>query len=151
MQRLVVDFYQSARRHEKYFFDSFRVLNDLSEEDKISVRVEFLTKVLINQGWMSKINEPQHSSLTQEDIESTYCQGIIQEEGKYKLVTKFNVNESPLLKAVLERRGTIQDQDLEDTLGYDEEQEKEGARPLTARLESLRSGSSSATAGGASK
>lgn len=149
--RIVEDFYQSSRRHEKYFFDSFKVLNELPEEDKANIRSKFLTEVLINQGWLSKINELQHSSLTQEDIESIYCQGIIQEEGKYKLVTKFNVNESPLLKAALEKRGTIQDQDLEGTLGYDDEQEKEGARPLTSRLESLRTRSASVDEGGVSK
>ena len=149
--KIVEDFYQSARRHEKYFFDSFQVLNNLSEEDKTSIRAEFLTKILINQGWMSKINELQHSSLTQEDIEYKYCQGIIKEEGKYKLVTKFNVDESPLLKAALEKGGTIQDQELEGALGYDDEQEKEGVRPLTAKIESLRTRSSSVDAGGASK
>jgi len=149
--KIVEDFYQSARRHEKYFFDSFRVLNDLSEEDRNIIRTQFLKETLNEGGWLEVLRTLQPQELNREDVKAIYSQGIIQEEGKYKLVTKFNVNESPLLKAVLERRGTIQDQDLEDTLGYDEEQEKEGARPLTARLESLRSGSSSATAGGASK
>ena len=93
----------------------------------------------------------QKSELTREDVASIYDQGIIQEEGKYKLVTKLNVNESPLLKAALEKHGTIQDQDLEETLGYDDEQEKEGSRSITARLESLRTRSTSVDAGGVSK
>ena len=41
--------------------------------------------------------------------------------------------------------------DIEDTLGYDDEQEKEGDRPLTARIESLRTRSTSVDAGGVSK
>lgn len=149
--KIVEDFYQSARRHEKYFFDSFQVLNDLSEEDKNIIRTQFLKETLDEGGWLGALSTIQQQALNREYVEATYNQGIIQEEGKYKLVTKFNVNESPLLKAVLERRGTIQGHDLEDTLGYDDEQEKEGARPLTARIESLRTRSASVDAGGASR
>jgi hypothetical protein len=113
-QNIVEDFYQAVRRHEKLFYDSFKCIRDLSEDDMLEIRKDFFSKVL-DTGWRDKLIELGNKS---KDKYFKYSSGLVFKDGCYILKTKFNVNNSTLLEKVIKSGVEISD----DEFGYSDEE-----------------------------
>ncbi len=115
-QNIVEDFYQAVRRHEKLFYDSFKCIRDLSEDDMLEIRKSFFSKVL-DTGWRDKLIELGDKS---KDKYSKYSSGLVLKDGCYILKTKFNINNSTLLGKAIKSGAEISD----DELGYSSGEEE---------------------------
>ncbi len=112
---IIEDFYQAARRHEKLFYDSFKCIRDLEENDIIKAREDFFTEIL-NMGWRDELKKLGDKTRNKT---KKYSSGLVRKEESLVLLVKFNVNSSSLLEKAIQSEIEISD----DEIGYISEEE----------------------------
>ncbi len=111
---IIEDFYQVVRRHEKLFYDSFKCIRDLPEEDILGIREEFFSQILRTK-WGKELPKLGDKKTANQRF-ARYSSGL---DAPCFLKTKFNVNNSSLLEKAISSGTEISD----DEVGYSSEEE----------------------------
>ena len=107
--KIVEDFYQNLRRHEKLCYDSFECLGEIDSENRAGIRREFLKQIL-DSGWAQYLKQSGAEKNPKKVLERYELGLDLSHEGEIHLVTKSTSQESRHLKDVLKKPNLATDE-----------------------------------------